>query len=132
MLLVLLLIALHYECTNNCIVADYVVTDYDKQQAALRLIDEILSENGKRLADFQTLPKIDNSDVVDVGNRLIIQELSYDKECLAIQSAQMRSNLNADQLIIFEKVKDAVDKGCGGFFFVHGYGVLGKHFCGML
>lgn len=62
------------------------------------------------------------------GNRLILEELSYDKSELAIQSARMSSALNADQKTIYQLVIQSIYNRRSFSYFVSGHGGTGKTF----
>lgn len=61
-------------------------------------------------------------------NRLIEEETSYDKAVMKEEHGKLHSNLNADQLHVYNSVLEAINKGEGGLFFVYGSGGCGKTF----
>lgn len=101
---------------------------HEKEQAALHIINTFLTENGKSLLEYPSLPQINDLPLTNVTNSLIIQELNYDKADLLVQSSKLVKELNADQRFIYDKIISAVDSGGGGFFFIHGYEGTGKTF----
>ncbi|CAI9297841.1 unnamed protein product [Lactuca saligna] len=61
-------------------------------------------------------------------NRLILEETNYDTNMLISQNTSMVSQLNPDQLTIYEKVVDAEQKKKQLLLFVYGSGGTGKTF----
>ncbi|XP_028752788.1 uncharacterized protein LOC114712419 [Neltuma alba] len=54
------------------------ISPVEKERVALMDIDALLRQNGKSIHDFPSLPIPGMSAPIDVGNNLIMQELSYD------------------------------------------------------
>ncbi|XP_028757288.1 uncharacterized protein LOC114716448 [Neltuma alba] len=65
---------------------------------------------------------------IDVGNNLIMQELSYDINVLQAEADKLIPSLTNEQKSIFDKVMSTVSNDNGGFFFVYGFGGIGKTF----
>lgn len=84
------------------------VTSHKQEQAALRIINSLLGANGKSLQDYPPLPQIDDSAQINVNNLMLLQELSYDREALCVESNRLVSTLNHDQSFIFNCVMEAV------------------------
>ncbi|XP_057719476.1 uncharacterized protein LOC130933887 [Arachis stenosperma] len=61
-------------------------------------------------------------------NRLICDELRYDRRKLTVEHADYMQKLTDEQKIVYEKIMVAVNSGEGGVFFVYGYGGTGKNF----
>ncbi|XP_052193855.1 uncharacterized protein LOC127802189 [Diospyros lotus] len=61
-------------------------------------------------------------------NRLIQDELQYNRHALSQEHIKLVSNLNDEQRYVYDIVMDAVKLNGGGMFFVYGYGGTGKTF----
>ncbi|CAH9071829.1 unnamed protein product [Cuscuta europaea] len=61
-------------------------------------------------------------------NRLIEEELQYDREALAEEQESLFQNLTEEHRKVYDEVMEAIDKRVGGIFFVYGYGGTGKTF----
>ncbi|XP_019150542.1 PREDICTED: uncharacterized protein LOC109147334 [Ipomoea nil] len=62
------------------------------------------------------------------SNRLIYEELSYDREAQRLENEQLVSQLTDEQQHIYNAIMADVDAKAGGLFFVYGYGGTGKTF----
>ncbi|XP_028752922.1 uncharacterized protein LOC114712535 [Neltuma alba] len=102
----------------------------DKQHATLNEIDKLLKANGRSLNDFPSLPLPVDVPTIDVSNKLILQELNYDRESLHLEAKELIRSLNSEQKEIFDRVMSSliVDDCKGRFFFVYGYRGTGKTF----
>ncbi|XP_056695345.1 uncharacterized protein [Spinacia oleracea] len=91
-------------------------------------IDRILVKFGKSLADFKEMPQPDLTGVESMDNRLIAEERLYDiKQLQEDWSTRIRS-LNKEQLDVYDRVVQAVEKDTGEIFFLYGHGGTGKTF----
>lgn len=61
-------------------------------------------------------------------NRLIDEELGYDKEDMKIEHETLFSNLNTKQLEVYNSVVESVSNSRGGIYFVHESGGYSKTF----
>jgi len=59
-------------------------------------IDQVLMRNGHRLEDFPTLPKSNHIPFVHGGNRLVEEELAYDRHSLTVDADNAEDRLNDD------------------------------------
>lgn len=78
------------------------------------------------MRDYSTMPYPDESYLHSDCNRLIEEEKSYDKAEMRIQHDKLFSNLNEDQLDVYNSIIKRVESGSGGMFFVYGIGGCGK------
>ncbi|XP_016490904.2 uncharacterized protein LOC107810620 [Nicotiana tabacum] len=69
-----------------------------------------------------------NTEEVDSNNRLIRDELRYNKRALAEEHQQLVKNLTDEQKSVYEKIIRDVNKDKGGFFFLYGFGRTDKTF----
>uniref|UniRef100_A0A1S3ZWQ4 ATP-dependent DNA helicase n=1 Tax=Nicotiana tabacum TaxID=4097 RepID=A0A1S3ZWQ4_TOBAC len=69
-----------------------------------------------------------NTEEVDNNNRLIRDELRYNKRALAEEHQQLVKNLTDEQKSVYEKIIRDVNEDKGGFFFLYGFGGTDKTF----
>ncbi|XP_070002745.1 uncharacterized protein [Nicotiana sylvestris] len=69
-----------------------------------------------------------NMEEVDNSNRLIRDELRYNKRTLTEEHQQLVKNLTDEQKLVYEKIISDVNEEKGGFFFLYGFGGTGKTF----
>ena len=62
------------------------------------------------------------------NNRLIAEELAYDKTAMKNEFQQLASSLTVEQRFVFDNIMKVVHDKKGGVFFVYGYGGTGKTF----
>jgi hypothetical protein len=62
------------------------------------------------------------------GNRLILEEMQYDKDSLKAIASSLHDKLNEDQLGIYDQIIAAATGSTGKVFFVSGHGGTGKTF----
>ncbi|KEH38036.1 PIF1-like helicase [Medicago truncatula] len=67
----------------------------------------LLQENGESLTDFKSIPRPNAADMPTFTNKLIVDELNYNK----------------DELYLHEKIMESVGSDDDGFFFLYGYSV---------
>ncbi|XP_028799355.1 uncharacterized protein LOC114754711 [Neltuma alba] len=119
---------LFYISYNDPVSSDIHISLSEKENAALKEIDNLLHANGKSLHEFPSLPLPTETATVDLHNHLILQELSYDRQALSEEANTLSQSLNDEQLLIYNIILSAVNLSDGGFFFVYGYGGTGKTF----
>lgn len=93
---------------------------------ALIDIDVFLKSNNRSLADFPTMPQPDMTSVPLDFNRLIYDELNYDRSFLASEHARILSTMTSEQRNIYDTVMECVLLNKPGLFFVNGFGGSGK------
>nr|XP_009798543.1 PREDICTED: ATP-dependent DNA helicase PIF1-like [Nicotiana sylvestris] len=64
----------------------------------------------------------------DHSNRLIHDELRYNRRSMLEEHQQLLRNLTAEQKSVYEKIMAAVDEAKDGLLFLYGYGGIGKTF----
>nr|XP_043614567.1 ATP-dependent DNA helicase PIF1-like [Erigeron canadensis] len=104
------------------------LSDEQKKNYCLMDIQDLLHKNGKSLEDYPDLPKLDPALVTNDDNRLIREELTYNRMAEAAEHEQLYASLNSDQHSIYEQVLKSVHTKTGGFYFVYGPGGTGKTF----
>ncbi|KAL0319969.1 UNVERIFIED_CONTAM: hypothetical protein Sradi_5258400 [Sesamum radiatum] len=93
---------------------------------ALQDIEKIMNANNRSLKEFPYLPFPDNVEATNLRNRLIVDELCYDRQSLLQEHARLYNGLNADQSRVYDAVIAAVYGDNGGLYFVYGSGGTGK------
>lgn len=74
------------------------------------------------------MPKPLYSEEVDNSNRLILDELRYNRHSLLAEHQQLLINLTDEQRYVYDKIIMAVNEDKGGLFFLYGHGGTGKTF----
>lgn len=95
---------------------------------ALLEIEKLLRRLGHSLRDFESMPFPDVSTASGLRNRLIHDELRYDRAALFQEHKNLLPNLTDEQRYVYDTIIDVVDSTSGGVFFVYGYGGTGKTF----
>ncbi|CAA0833761.1 Ribonuclease H-like superfamily protein, partial [Striga hermonthica] len=78
------------------------------------------------LRDYSSMsyPVRDHSN--STSNRLILDELNYDRKALSVEHEALLSRMTDEQKNVYSKIMDVVDSANGGVFFVYGYGGTGN------
>ncbi|XP_074352765.1 uncharacterized protein LOC141691914 [Apium graveolens] len=100
----------------------------DIQNFALAEIEKLFNDVGKSLKDYNSMPFSDGSFMHGLDNRLLSDELSYNKEHEHEEHDKLYKSLNKKQLHAYASIIDSVENGKGGIFFVYGSGGCGKTF----
>ncbi|XP_074318412.1 uncharacterized protein LOC141655221 [Silene latifolia] len=107
---------------------DLQLTDEQLQTYALSEIESWLQRNGSSLHKFDNMPYPDVDILATCSNRLLADELSYDKDALKKEHEVLTSSMTDEQKSIYRKIMYSVQNGQGGVYFVYGYGGTGKTF----
>jgi hypothetical protein len=118
------------EAMTRCERADPTVTlpEDALKDRALYEIDHVLMRNGHHLEDFPMLPKSNYIPFVHGGNRLVQEELAYDRHSLTTDVDNAEDRLNDDQRNAYETILNVVTNKEGKLFCVYGSGGIGKTF----
>ncbi|XP_016478495.2 uncharacterized protein LOC107799874 [Nicotiana tabacum] len=102
----------------------------EKQVEAYTLfeIETILLKMGKSLKDIDGMPLLDSVLLRDVRNRMLNEELDYDKEELKILHDKSFALLNDCQKSACDAIITSVENEQGRLFFINGHGGTGKTF----
>lgn len=73
----------------------------------------------KSLRDFPSLPFPDQSFLQDLENRLLSEELGYNRDQMLEEHEKLHRNLNKEQLHAYNCILKSVDSSKGGIFFVY-------------
>ncbi|XP_019234577.1 PREDICTED: uncharacterized protein LOC109215028 [Nicotiana attenuata] len=105
------------------------LTDEELKSRCLQKLESFLKGCGRSFQDFPTMPRpVYNTEEVDNSNRLIRDELRYNKRALAEEHQELVKNLTDEQRSVYEKIIRDVNEDKGGFFFLYGFGGTGKTF----
>ncbi|XP_061356932.1 uncharacterized protein LOC133301320 [Gastrolobium bilobum] len=74
------------------------------------------------------MPCITGASFLDMHNRLVLDELLYDRLFLVEEHKRLMSSLTDEQKVVYDKIISAVSVGTRGFFFLYGFGGTGKTF----
>ncbi|KAL3648101.1 hypothetical protein CASFOL_009069 [Castilleja foliolosa] len=109
---------------SNCF-----LNDKDVQESILLELEKLLNSAtpSKSLADYG-LPLPSPAALASVGNRLLMEEMCYNRAKLAADHQQSFLLLNSDQLQIYNSVLSSYQTGSQVLFFVYGHGGTGKTF----
>ncbi|XP_009803962.2 uncharacterized protein [Nicotiana sylvestris] len=107
---------------------DLQLTKKQLEAYTLFEIESILLKMGKSLKDIDRMPLPDSALLNNAGNRLINEELEYDKDALKIVHDQSFALLNARQKSAYEAIINSVEKEEGRLLFISGHGGTGKTF----
>ncbi|WVZ85204.1 hypothetical protein U9M48_032154, partial [Paspalum notatum var. saurae] len=87
----------------------------------------MFANNGLSMAQFN-LPSLGVLSGHDTTNRLILEELSYDRNMLLADSIHYSNTINSEQQAIYKDVIDRVSKKDSFWYFISGHGGTGKTF----
>ncbi|OMO54933.1 DNA helicase PIF1, ATP-dependent [Corchorus olitorius] len=99
----------------------------DLRDNVLMLVDDILCRFGTSLAD-KNLPVPQTIRAVFNKDKLVLEEMSYDRAELEASHSTSTYLLNPQQRSIYDMVLASVERSDGQIFFVHGHGGTGKTF----
>ena len=100
--------------------------DSQLQNYALCEIEQILIKSGRSLHEFESIPYPNTLLLRQSNNRVLQEQLDYDRNSLAAEHIKLLTGLNIDQRNIYDEVINSVSENKGGFFFVYGHGGTGK------
>lgn len=80
-------------------------------------IERLLNDVGKILKDYASIPFPEDVNIINYENRLIAEELGYDTDEMKLHHSELFPNLNKEQLNVYNRIVDNVDRGTGGIFF---------------
>ncbi|KAL4585021.1 hypothetical protein LXL04_009634 [Taraxacum kok-saghyz] len=107
---------------------DLSLTEEQLKNLTLYEIEKILLWNNSSLKMFDDMPYPIIDIISSSNNRLIAEELAYDKTAMKNEFQQLASSLTDEQRFVFDDIMKAVHDKKGGVFFVYGYGGTGKTF----
>jgi hypothetical protein len=102
------------------------LTDEQLQNHALFEIEQILAKSGRSLKEFDGMRYPNMSAIRENRNRLLQEELDFDRVDLAAKHLSLLNGLNVEQRKIYDIVIEDVATNSGGLYFVYGHGGTGK------
>ena len=102
--------------------------DEDIYDYGLFLLDTILGDSGHSLGDFPSMPRPVRDRAAFNVNRLIAEQLSYNREMEQADFESRLPRLNVEQGSAFERIISSIEEEQGKIFFLHGSGGTGKTF----
>jgi len=81
----------------------YQITDSVLQNGLMHELADLFSNNGLSITSYD-LPILPSSAATVTANRLILEEMAYDRTALLADSLKMSAELNSDQRIIYDTV----------------------------
>jgi hypothetical protein len=94
-----------------------VLTTDQLKSYALAEIDTLLQSNNKTLHNYPDMPRPDPGLLPDKGNRLIYDELNYDRQSLAEEHRLLMSTMTVEQRKVYDKIMARIQENKPGFFF---------------
>lgn len=82
--------------------------------------------NGRSLKDFNSLPMPVRNLDCDFQDKLIFDELNYDRDELERTHYSLLGSLTPEQRSVYDNIMSVVMSNSGGFFFLYGFGGTGK------
>ncbi|XP_025692828.1 uncharacterized protein [Arachis hypogaea] len=108
---------------------DLLFSEEELKDLTLIDIEQILNSNGKTLRDYPTMPfPSRDTDHLRTRNKMIFDELNYDRVLLEKQHNDCLSKLTAEQKGVYDKIMSSTDSQHGRVFFLYGHGGTGKTF----
>ncbi|KAH9687645.1 ATP-dependent DNA helicase [Citrus sinensis] len=104
------------------------LTEQQVEAYTLLEIETIMLKMGKSLRDIDGMPLPNSSLIRDSGNRLVNEELDYDRDQLKKLHEKSFAALNACQKSAYEAIMHSVENEKGCLFFINGHGGTGKIF----
>ncbi|XP_031131717.1 uncharacterized protein LOC116033103 [Ipomoea triloba] len=90
-----------------------------KKNFALFELSKLLLVYNKTLRDFPNMPVMNEASHVHVENRLLWEELAYDRAREYEESQRLKEKLTEEQRAIYDAVINDIDSNNGGLFFVY-------------
>jgi hypothetical protein len=94
------------------------LTEDELKNLCLIEIEKKLTTNGRSLEDYKCMPTVLGEDVDLFQNKLIADELSYNRVELGQLHATLFQQLTEEQLSVYQKVMTSVLSETGQFYFL--------------
>jgi hypothetical protein len=85
-------------------------------------MEKQMRQDGKTLKEYPGIELPNSSILKELGNRLLNEEMNYNKNALKDEHCRIFNNLNLEQQQAFQTIIKSVDKNSGNQIFVDGYG----------
>ena len=116
-----------YKMRRNIGNPKYAIPDSVLLSGVLRELAAMFSNNGLSISSYD-LPPLSDLAHNEGSNRLILEEMSYDRPTLAAEAAAIASALNSEQRLIYDTVLSSVCQRQSFVYFIAGHGGTGKTF----
>ena len=103
-----------------------MLTEEQLKTYTLAEIEICLQGHGKCLGDYPDMPQPDRCLVPEISNRLIHDELNYNKDSLADEHRRLMATMTDERRSIYNDIMKRVEEQKPGIFFLYGYGGTGK------
>ncbi|CAH9134582.1 unnamed protein product, partial [Cuscuta epithymum] len=107
---------------------ELILSDDQLEKLALAELEKLLRGRGKSLRDYPPMPTVTMDSMLSSNDRMIYEELSYDRSAMTEEHAKLVGSLTDEQKSVYETIMHSVEEEVGGVFFVYGYGGSGKTF----
>ncbi|XP_047258923.1 uncharacterized protein LOC124891161 [Capsicum annuum] len=99
------------------------------KNCCLQKLDNLLKDSGRSFQNFPAMPKPTyNAEQLEVANKLILEELHYNKSSLSKEHEELMNKLTEEQRSMYDRIITTVKHNKGGFLFLYGHGGIGKTF----
>ena len=102
------------------------LTPSQKQGHALVEIEKLMRQAGRTLKEYPRIELPETSEIKELGNKLLNEEINYNKEQQKEDHLKIFGSLNYEQRLAFDSIMESVDNDLGKQIFVDGYGGTGK------
>ncbi|XP_020175533.1 uncharacterized protein [Aegilops tauschii subsp. strangulata] len=89
---------------------DFIVPQESLKHELLQELAALFARNGSALASFGLSPRVVSSAGLPF-NRLITEEMQYDKSALGVLAQELRDKLNDDQRVVYNEIMCAINEG---------------------
>jgi len=103
------------------------LTEAEIKNYTLQEIEKIMLFNGGTITEIENFPQ-PTRECIDNSNRLIVDEMRYDRQYLTGKHAEWIDMLTPEKRGVYDEITGAVFKDLGGVFFVYGFGGTRKTF----
>ncbi|XP_031126425.1 uncharacterized protein LOC116028721 [Ipomoea triloba] len=107
---------------------DICLSEEEKKNLGLIEIERLFQLYNKSLKDYPQMPIPIFDDSWLVHNRLVFEEMAYNRAALDKETEQIEKQLTDEQRVVYDTVINDVCQNMGGLYFVYGYGSTGKTF----
>ncbi|XP_075077051.1 uncharacterized protein LOC142163805 [Nicotiana tabacum] len=108
---------------------EFDLTDNELKNYYLQKLENFLKGCGRSFGDFPIMPTPTyKEEEVDTSNKLIRDELCYNRRALAEEHEELVKNLTGEQNCSYEKIITVVNENKGEFFFLYDFGGTCKTF----
>ncbi|XP_031120315.1 uncharacterized protein LOC116023454 [Ipomoea triloba] len=94
---------------------DLCLSDDDKKNLALIEIERLLQKYNKSLKDYPHMPIPIHEESWNHSNRLLCDELAYDRNTLLLESSRLESQLSDEQTLVYNTILNQYKKKKGVF-----------------